>query len=120
MRELMEKWEGTPFPEMIRNLPEIDIPIEGVRGWLLQAGSHQAVFFDIQPIGEIPLHSHSGQWGIVLEGEMSLTIGDETETYRKGDWYFIPEGVLHGATFPSRVQVIDVFDEPERYKVKTT
>jgi quercetin dioxygenase-like cupin family protein len=114
----MEQWDGTPYPEMLRNLPEIEIPIEGVRGWLLQGEDKQVVFFDLEPIGEIPPHSHCNQWGLVLEGEMLLKIGDESRTYRKGDWYYIPEGVVHSATFPTRVQVIDIFDAPNRYSLK--
>jgi quercetin dioxygenase-like cupin family protein len=54
----------------------------------------------------------------VVEGEMSLTIGEKTRVYRKGDWYYIPEGLVHSATFLTRVNVIDVFDDPERYKIK--
>jgi len=47
-----------------------------------------------------------------------LTIGGETKIYRKGDWYYIPEGVKHSATFLNRVQVMDIFDAPDRYKPK--
>lgn len=114
----MKKWEGTAYPEMIRNLPEIDISFEGIRGWLLQSERQQVVFFDIEPVGKVPPHVHCAQWGIVLEGEMSLTIGDKTEIFRKGDWYFVPEGVEHSATFLSRVNVIDIFDTTDRYHVK--
>ncbi|RKX21955.1 MAG: hypothetical protein DRP51_03305, partial [Candidatus Zixiibacteriota bacterium] len=74
--------------------------------------------FDIQPVGEVPPHSHCAQWGIMLDGEMSLTIGGETRIYKKGDQYFIPEGITHSAKFLSRVNVIDIFDAPDRYKVK--
>ncbi len=118
MKKQENEWEGTPYPEMIRGLPEIDIPIQGVRGWLLQGHEQQVVFFDIEPVGKIPPHSHCGQWGLVVEGEMALTIGDETRVYRKGDSYNIPEGVVHSATFLTRVQVIDVFDDPQRYSAK--
>jgi len=118
MKDLMNQWEGTPYPDMIRNLPEIDLPIEGIRGWLLQSDDKQVVFFDIQPVGKVPPHSHCDQWGLMIEGEMSLTIGGETKTYRKGDWYYIPAGVEHSATFPTRVHVMDIFAAPDRYKPK--
>jgi len=112
------QWDGTVYPQMIRGLPEIEIPIDGVRGWLLQGGNKQVVFFDIQPVGIVPPHSHCAQWGIMIEGEMSLTIGEETKVNRKGDSYYIPEGVVHSANFLSRVNVIDVFDAPDRYRIK--
>ena len=118
MKELMEKWNGTPYPEFIRGLPEIDVSLTGVRGWLLQSGNQQIVFFDIEPVGEIPPHDHCAQWGFVIEGEMFLTIDGKTDLYRKGDWYYIPEGVTHSAKFPVRVQAIDIFDDPNRYQVK--
>lgn len=114
----MQQWDGTAYPEMLRDLPEVDLPLQGVRGWLLQGGSRQVVFFDIEPVGEVPPHKHCAQWGIVVEGEMSLTIGGETRECRKGDWYYIPEGVVHSATFRTRVNVIDIFDAPDRYQVK--
>ncbi len=118
MTSQMKKWEKTPFPEMIRKLPEIDVPLEGVRGWLLQSDDKQMAFFDIEAGSQVPPHSHCAQWGLVVEGEMSLTIGEEARVCRKGDWYFIPEGVVHAATFPTRVSVIDLFDDPARYKTK--
>jgi len=118
MKEDLKEGKGTPYPEMIRTLPEIDIPLKGIRGWLLQSKDKQVVFFDIEPVGEVPPHSHCSQWGLVIEGEMKLTIGDETKIYRKGDRYFIPEGVVHSATFLTRFQAIDVFDAPDRYREK--
>lgn len=104
------------YPECITKLPQIDIPIDGVRGWLSQAADHQVVFFDIDPIGEIPPHSHGEQWGIVVEGEMELTIDGQTKRYGPGDSYHIPAGVVHGAKFLSHFRAIDVFADVDRYK----
>ena len=118
MDDRMKQWDGTLYPDLIRDLPEVDIPLEGVRGWLLQSDKKQMVFFDIQPVAAVPPHSHCAQWGLMVEGEMSLTIGGDTKRYRKGDSYFIPEGVEHSAVFHSRVNVIDFFDAPDRYRAK--
>ena len=118
MKSQIEKWDNTAFPEFLRTLPEIDINQKGIRGWILQGGNRQAVFLDIQPIGEVPPHSHCAQWGIVVEGTMALTIEGVTKTYRKGDWYFIPEGAVHSARFESRVSAIDIFEAPDRYRAR--
>jgi quercetin dioxygenase-like cupin family protein len=106
------------FPEMIEHLPDIDIQLEGVRGKLLQAVDKQIVFFDLEPIGRIPPHSHGAQWGIVVTGEIELRIGASTRVVRKGDSYYIPAGVEHEARILIPSQVIDIFDDPDRYQVK--
>ena len=107
------------YPELIAGLPEADIPFEGVKGWLSQGADHQVVFFEIEPIGEVAPHSHGAQWGVVFEGEMDLTIGGETNTYRKGDRYYIPEGVVHSAVFKTRTWVMDVFADAHRYRPRS-
>jgi quercetin dioxygenase-like cupin family protein len=106
------------FPEMITRLPEADIPVPGVRAWLLQAKDHQIAFFDIEPIGEIAPHSHGEQWGVVVEGEMELTISGETKRYGPGDSYHILPGAVHGAKFLSHFRAIDFFTDADRYKPK--
>jgi len=107
------------FSEIIAALPEADIAFEGVSGRILQGESSQLVFMEIEPIGEVAPHSHGAQWGVVISGEMELTIDGETKTYRKGDYYFIPSGVVHSARFNSKVFVLDYFEDRERYKMKT-
>jgi quercetin dioxygenase-like cupin family protein len=108
------------YPEIIRNLPEAEIPIAGVRGHLMQSEHGQLVFFDISETAEVPPHTHGAQWGVVLDGEMELTIGDETRLYRKGDTYLIPAGVTHSATFKTRCKILDLFADKDRYKVKSS
>ncbi len=104
------------FPEMITaTLPRAAIPIQGVRAWISQARDHQVVFVDIDPGEEVPPHSHGEQWGVVVEGEMALTIGGQTRRYGPGDSYHIPAGVEHSAMFLSRFRAIDMFAEPDRY-----
>ena len=106
------------YPKCIIDLPKAKIPFLGVKGWIAQGENSQTVFFEIEPIGEVTPHSHGAQFGIVIEGEMQLTIGGNTNTYTKGDSYFIPEGVVHHATFNAFCRVMDYFAEPERYELE--
>lgn len=106
------------YPDIITSLPAANIPIPGVQGWIAQGKDFQIVFFDIEPTGALPPHSHAAQFGIVIEGEMSLTIAGKTTRCKKGDSYFIPEGIEHQAEFHSRFRALDFFAEPARYKTK--
>ncbi len=108
------------FPDLITGLPQADIPFKGVRGWILQGDDQQIVFMDIAPIGKVDEHTHSAQFGVLLDGEMSLTVNGKTTRHKKGDSYFIPEHVPHSAVFHTQVKVMDMFNEKERYKVKLT
>jgi quercetin dioxygenase-like cupin family protein len=103
---------------MVTGLPEADIPFKGVRGWISQGEQHQVVFMEIEPIGLVAPHRHGEQWGIVVEGEMELTIGGDTRRYRAGDSYSIPAGVEHAARFLARTRVIDMFSGTNRYYPK--
>lgn len=109
---------NSPFPKLVTKLPQADIAFKGVKGWLSQAKDHQLVFMDIAPIGEVAPHAHGAQWGIVVEGEMELTIGGKKHVFRKGDSYFIPKGTVHSARFTTRTFVIDFFADRSRYKPK--
>ena len=104
------------FPKMITSLPEADIEFKGVKGWISQSNYHQIVFLEIEPIGKVAEHSHGAQWGIIVEGEMDLSIGGITKTYKKGDSYYIPDGVLHSAVFKSKTWAVDFFADRNRYK----
>ncbi len=112
------KMSNEPYPNCIKGLPEAIIPFDGVKAWMVQGGTSQVGFFEIEPIGIVSPHSHGAQYGVVLEGEMLLTIGDETNLYKKGDSYFIPEGIVHSAEFKTFCRVIDFFAEPKRYEIE--
>ena len=66
------------YPEMIERLPDIDIPNPGVRGKLFQGEGLQAVFFSVETPAEIAPHQHQAQWGVVLEGELLMTVDGVT------------------------------------------
>jgi len=103
------------FPGFIKDLPQAALGIKDVTGYLLAGPKGQAVFFDLPAGASVPLHSHGAQWGIVVYGELELTIGEETKVYRSGECYDIPAGTAHGATVLAPSLVIDVFAEPNRY-----
>ncbi len=121
IKEILEVYDMNEFvsvfSKIIDILPEADIPFQGIKGRILQGESSQLVFMEIEPIGEVPPHTHGAQWGVVIEGEMELTIDGKTRTCRKGDHYFIAAGVVHSALFNSKVFVIDYFEDRDRYAV---
>jgi quercetin dioxygenase-like cupin family protein len=106
------------FPDPIKNLPEADIPLEGIKAYLSQSDTHQIIFMEFAKDVDLPEHSHAAQIGIVLEGKIDLTIDGKKETYTKGDRYYIPEGVLHSGKIYSGYADITFFDEPDRYSRK--
>lgn len=108
----------SPFSDFIHQLPLADIAFEGVEARLLAGPHGQAVFFCLPAGAQVPPHSHGAQWGIVVKGELELTIGGETRTYRAGDSYHIGDGVEHAGKIDAECWVIDVFADPDRYKAR--
>ena len=106
------------FPEIITTLPRADVPGEGVRAFLLQGEDKQVVFVEFEADVDAPEESHAAQWVVVLEGEVELTVGGETSTFRKGDTYFIPAGVPHRARIKGGSSLEDLFDQVDRYRPK--
>jgi hypothetical protein len=104
------------FPAFVRDLPEADLPFEGLRGWLLQSDSGQVLFNESEVEVSVPEHSHGDQYGIVIAGEIDLTIGGRTRTFRRGDTYFIPGGTGHGALIRSGFRAVDYFSDWDRYR----
>ncbi len=103
------------LPDELKKNPEIDVPIEGIRGWKVGGTEGLVVFFEISPGSVLPEHSHCYQWGYVIDGEIELTIGGEARVYRKGDSYTIPEGVSHSGRIEKGCLAMDFFADPNRY-----
>lgn len=109
---------GAIFPAPIRNLPEADIPLSGIKAFLSQAENHQIIFMEFAEDVDLPEHSHAAQVGIVIEGKIDLTFDDELKTYGKGDIYYIPVGTKHSGKIYAGYADITFFDEPHRYMQK--
>jgi len=106
------------FPDIITNLQEADISIEGVHAYLVQGKNQQILFMTFENKVEVPEHTHDAQWGVVLDGEIELTIGGRKNIVKKGDTYFIPKGVKHSAKIKKGYKDIILFDQKDRYEVK--
>jgi quercetin dioxygenase-like cupin family protein len=106
------------FPEIVTKLPEADIPIEGVHSYLFQGEDQQFVFMSFENDAEVSEHSHEGQWGVVLDGEIELTIDGKKCTLKKGDTYFIPKDVKHSAKIRGGYKDLTLFDQKDRYRAR--
>ncbi|KAB1159456.1 cupin domain-containing protein [Tenacibaculum aiptasiae] len=104
------------LPEIIDRHPSAIIPLEGVTSKLIQAGNQQFIFMEFENDAEVPTHSHNAQWGIVLDGEMELTIDGKPRLLKKGDSYFIEKDVLHSAKIKAGYKDLTLFDQADRYK----
>ncbi|MBA84971.1 cupin domain-containing protein [Thalassobius sp. S69A] len=105
------------FPGFIQRFPGLETPFakEDVTIRALGSDDGMVAFFHFHRDVLLPPHSHLGQWGTVIEGEIELTIGDQTRVYRVGQSYDIPAGVEHSARIKAGAKVIDVFEEGDRY-----
>lgn len=106
------------FPDPIRNLPEADIPLDGIRAYLSQARDHQLIFMQFKKDVDLPEHAHAAQVGFVLNGKIDLIIDGIKREYKKGDIYYIPEGVTHSGKIFAGYADITFFNEPDRYGAK--
>jgi quercetin dioxygenase-like cupin family protein len=106
------------FPKPITNLPEADVPFDGIKTYLSQAENHQIVFMEFEKDVNIPEHSHKSQWEIVIEGKVDVWIGGKLHSCKKGDSFYIPSGVKHYAKVYAGYTSVAFFDEKERYKKK--
>ncbi len=107
---------------MFYNFPHDFKVFEPAPGFLVHVVSGQRLMFShvtLQPNAVAPLHNHAEeQMGLVLEGEIEFTIGDETRLVKKGDMYSVPSSTNHGGTAGAAGCVaLDVFCPPrETYK----
>ena len=106
------------FPEPIRNLPEANIPLDGLTAYLSQSENHQILFMEFEKDVDLPEHAHDDQVGIVLEGKIELVIDGKKYLFTKGDSYHIPEGIRHSGRIYAGYADITFFNEPNRYSIK--
>jgi quercetin dioxygenase-like cupin family protein len=86
-------------------------PIAGLYMQSISGGQLMANWVTIEPNKLVPRHQHPNeQLGVMLEGALELTIGDEARLLRPGDAYAIPPNLPHSArTLDEGCVVLDVF-----------
>ena len=73
----------------------------------------------LDPDAVVPEHRHPHeQYGLVLEGTATFTVGGQTRALKAGDYYAIPGDVSHSViTGPDGAVCLDIFSPPrEEYR----
>ncbi len=94
----------------IDDYPAIE-PVPGCR-MRTPFGQHLMLsYLEMEDGAEVPLHHHPHeQGGILLKGQLQLTIGDETRIVEAGSLFLIPPNVPHRAVAVNGpATVLDVF-----------
>ncbi len=107
------------FPTAIKKcLPEAASGVSSdLSGWVLNGEKSQVVFWEVKKGFSVSGHSHPhDEWGIIVTGSCSLTIGDETKNYSAGQEFFVPSGVEHYCTMSDNYRAIDFFASPDWIK----
>ena len=107
----------TGFPDFIDALPVPDSPVL-MKARIVPSEHVLTMFYSVPDDIEIPEHAHGAQWGVVLEGEMSMTIDGSEQVYRHGDTYYVPAGAVHLTRIKAGYRGIDVFADAHRYKAR--
>jgi quercetin dioxygenase-like cupin family protein len=90
------------------------VPIHPVAGCRMRTPFGQQLmlsYLEMEDGAEIPLHHHPHeQAGILLQGKVQLTIGEETRVVEPGALFIIPPNVPHRAVaLDGPATVLDVF-----------
>lgn len=86
---------------------------EGIKIKVASGEQLMLSFVEISEGANMQLHSHPNeQVGIVLEGEIEITVGTVIRTLKPGDIYLLPPRVPHGIQSRCKARVLDVFTPP--------
>lgn len=94
-----------------------DSAMEAFPGVDLRLVSGQQIMISVvnlKPYAEVAMHSHPHeQMGMLLEGELDFTVGNERRTVTAGEFWRIPGGVMHGCVAGDQpAKAIDIFHPP--------
>jgi quercetin dioxygenase-like cupin family protein len=98
----------------IQSQPVIDVWGEAVRARRIQGDRITMAVVELAPDAIVPGHQHEAeQLGMVIEGSVTFTVGDERRELGPGGTWRIPSNVPHQVTTgPAGATVIDLFAPP--------
>ena len=82
----------------------------GIRSSVESGSTLTMAFMEIAPNKEGMAHDHPfDQCGIVIEGEIEMSVGEEKKLLKPMETYFIPAGVKHNwKTAASSTRILDI------------
>jgi quercetin dioxygenase-like cupin family protein len=111
-----ESGEPSDAPGRFVRVDDLDplTPSAGLRFRPVTTDAVMTNFVSFDPGTPAPMHHHvEQQIAIVLAGELTFTVGEETRAMHAGDCVVIPPNVRHGGVaVPEGCQVLDVFAPP--------
>ncbi len=92
-------------------------PKPGWHGRFFHSEHMTFAYYDLEPGASIHLHAHANEevWH-VIEGELDVTLVDETRTVRAGSAVVVPPNTLHAVAVTTACRVI-VVDHPVRREI---
>ena len=95
------------LPPRIRGLPDFDGPFDA---YSLAAEGADVLFATYSAGTTIDPHDHpTDNVGVIIRGELILTMGGEESRYGPGDWYHVPPGTAHAARFDQDTAEIELW-----------
>ena len=82
----------------------------GIRSKIESGSNLTMAFMEISPNKEGVAHDHPfDQCGVVIEGEIEMSVGEEKKLLRPMETYFIPAGVKHNwKTMSITAKILDI------------
>lgn len=96
----------------LADVPERELA-KGFHARMVHAGTMTVAHWRAEAGAVLPLHRHPHEMIVnLLEGELEITVGEETTVLRAGGVAVIPGDVPHGVTARTACRILDVWHPP--------
>lgn len=100
------------FPPSVHQLPRTSLA--GIDVYVHDDGRTQVLFMELpdgRPEAVVATHTHDVEWGVVVEGEIVMTIDGREERHRAGTTHLIPAEIPHSFRFLPGTSSVHYFVE---------